>query len=86
MLAEQLPPRYVRVGRGSRLRLYGLRLSRLMKAHGEEVEPGESAASIKLDVLRMIQADRLGFVRWFTLRVDGEIKGIARGIWLGFGE
>jgi hypothetical protein len=73
MLAEEVPHKFVRVTREPFEAIWPA-IEPLVEAHGREVEP-DSPRKIKLDVGRMIQVDRAGFVRWFTLRVDGEIKG-----------
>jgi hypothetical protein len=74
MLAEQLPHRFVRVQREAFEAIWPA-IEPMVMAHAREVEPKSSPRPVKLDVLRLTQADRLGYVRWFTLRVDGEIRG-----------
>lgn len=74
MQAEQVPHRFVRVAREPFEAIWPA-VEPLVMAHAQEVEPGESPRPIKVDVPRMIQADRMGFIRVFTLRVDGELKG-----------
>jgi len=74
MLAEAVPHRFVRVQREAFEAIWPA-IRDLTRAHAKEVEPDGSPRPFKLDVARIIQADRLGYMRWFTLRVDGEIYG-----------
>ena len=46
----------------------------LTRAHATEVEP-PGPRRFALDVPRMIQLDRLGLIRVWTLRLDGELWG-----------
>lgn len=73
MLAENAPHRFVRVAREPFEAIWPA-IQPLVDAHAREVEP-ESPRKINIDVNRMIAADRLGYIRIFTLRVDGELKG-----------
>lgn len=68
------PNKFVRVAREPFEAIWPA-IEPMVLEHGQEVEPEGSPRKIKLDVVRIVQADRLGFVRWFTLRVDGEIMG-----------
>ena len=74
MLAEPVPHRFVRVAREPFEAIWPA-VEHLVMDHALEVEPEKSPRPIKVDVPRMIQADRMGFIRVFTLRVDGELKG-----------
>ena len=74
MLAEPVPHRFVRVQREPFEACWPA-VEHLIMAHAREVEPEQSPRTVKVDVPRMIQADRLGFIRCFTLRVDGELRG-----------
>jgi hypothetical protein len=74
MLVENIPPKFVRVVREPFEAIWPA-IEPLAVAHAKEVEPEDSKRPFKIDVPRMIQADRLGLIRIFTLRVDGELKG-----------
>jgi hypothetical protein len=68
------PHRFVRVAREPFEAMWPA-IEEMVVAHAKEVEPEGSPRPFRLDIERMVAADRLGFIRWFTLRVDGELKG-----------
>jgi hypothetical protein len=74
MQAEAVPQRFVRVMREPFTAIWPA-ISGMVEAHAKEVEPEGTPRQIKPDIPKMIQADRLGIIIWFTLRVDGELKG-----------
>lgn len=74
MLAESAPHKFVRVTREPFEAIWPA-IRDLVQAHAQEVEPQGTPRKINIDVPRMIQADRMGLVRVFTLRVDGELAG-----------
>lgn len=73
MIQEPSPHKFVRIRREPFEAIWPA-LEPMVRAHALEVEP-DSPRRIKVDVPRMIQADRLGILMCFTLRVDGELKG-----------
>jgi len=68
------PTRFVRVTREPFEALWPA-VESLVMAHAQEVEPAGTPRRIKIDVERMIKADRLGLIRCYSLRVDGVLKG-----------